>query len=133
MIRIPDSHPIMDQGRTRGKLVHCQPGDLIIWDSRTIHCNTPATAPDERTVDEPVELLRIVAYVCMAPVSFVPADQLEEFREKRRQMVENNCTLNHWSTELILSCKCFHSNMIHFVINPFSLFFIQRKRYSSWC
>lgn len=27
------------------KLVCCEPGDLLVWDSRTIHCNTPALKP----------------------------------------------------------------------------------------
>ena len=26
-----------------GKLVVCKAGDLIVWDSRTVHCNTPAS------------------------------------------------------------------------------------------
>ena len=26
-----------------GKLVCCKAGDLIVWDSRTVHCNTPAS------------------------------------------------------------------------------------------
>jgi hypothetical protein len=32
---------------------------------------------------------------------------LDEFREKRKQVVENNCTLNHWSTEVVLHRKVF--------------------------
>ncbi|CAM4946233.1 unnamed protein product [Rotaria socialis] len=28
---------------------------------------------------------------------------LDEFREKRKQLVKNNCTTTHWSTELVLS------------------------------
>ncbi|CAF4692371.1 unnamed protein product, partial [Rotaria sp. Silwood1] len=101
-LKIPLNHPIMNQGKTLGKLVHCRAGDLIIWDSRTVHCNSPATAPEERNKNEPVDLLRIAVYVCMSPISLVRGQTLDEFREKRKQMVENNCTLTHWSTELVL-------------------------------
>jgi hypothetical protein len=97
----------MDQGKTLGKLVHCRAGDLVLWDSRTIHCNSPATAIEERKKDEPVDLLRIVAYVSMSPTSLVHGQTLDEFREKRKQVVENNCTLNHWSTEVVLHRKVF--------------------------
>lgn len=99
-VKVPDTHPIMNNGQTKGKLVHCRAGDLVLWDSRTVHCNTPATNIEERDANAPVDLLRIVAYVSMSPVSQVLNYDLNEFREKRQQMVENNCTLTHWSTEL---------------------------------
>jgi len=106
-VKVPDTHPIMDQGKTLGKLVHCRAGDLVLWDSRTVHCNSPATAVEERNKDEPVDLLRIVAYVSMSPTVFVHDQTLDEFREKRKQLVENNCTLTHWSTELVVGGKNF--------------------------
>ena len=104
-VKVPDTHPIMDQQKTYGKLVHCRAGDLVLWDSRTVHCNTPATAIEERNPNEPVDLIRVVAYVSMSPTTFVTDLPLDEFREKRRQMVENSCTLTHWSTGLIVGGK----------------------------
>ncbi|CAF3201166.1 unnamed protein product [Rotaria sp. Silwood2] len=92
---------------TRGKLFHCQAGDLVLWDSRMVHCNSPAIAIEERAKDEPIDLIRIVAYVSMSPTSFVRDQSLEEFREKRKQMVENNYTLTHWSTELVVTGTVF--------------------------
>ncbi|CAF4230145.1 unnamed protein product [Rotaria sp. Silwood2] len=41
-VKVSDDHSIMNQGKTLGKLVHCRAGDLILWDSRTIHCNSPS-------------------------------------------------------------------------------------------
>ena len=120
-VRIPNNHSIMDQG----KLIHCRAGDLVLWDSRTVHCNTPATDPEERNKDEPVDLLRIVAYVSMSPTTFIRGQTLEEFREKRKQMIENNCTLSHWSTELILGGKFYNSK--------FSKFNFLHILYFSWC
>ncbi|UJR29197.1 hypothetical protein I4U23_010411 [Adineta vaga] len=98
-VKVPDTHPIMNQGKTLGKLVHCQAGDLVLWDSRIIHCNTPAIDIEKRDRNEPIDLLRIVAYVCMNPISHVHDQTIEEFREKRKEIVENNCTLSHWSTK----------------------------------
>ena len=46
-VRVSDKHQIMNDGKTLGKLVHCRAGDLILWDSRTVHCNSPATAVEE--------------------------------------------------------------------------------------
>jgi hypothetical protein len=100
--KVLDTHPIMNEGKTLGVLVHCRAGDLVLWDSRTVHCNSPATAIEERNKDEPVDFIRIVAYVSMSPTSLVRDLSLEQFQEKRKRIVENNCTMTHWSTELVL-------------------------------
>ncbi|CAF1469233.1 unnamed protein product [Adineta ricciae] len=98
---VPATHPIFDGGRAIGKLVHCNAGDLVVWDSRTIHCNSPATVPKQN--HGKVDLLRIVAYVSMSPINLVSKQYtLDEFRFEREQMVQNNRTLTHWSTEIIL-------------------------------
>jgi len=104
-VKVPDTHPIMDQGKTLGKLVHCRAGDLVLWDSRTVHCNSPAISIEERDKDEPIDFIRIVAYVSMSPTTLVIGQTLDEFREKRKQMVENNITLTHWSTDLVVARK----------------------------
>jgi hypothetical protein len=104
-VLVPHNHSIISHDETHGKLVHCRAGDLVIWDSRMVHCNSPATAIEERQKDEPINLLRIVAYVSMSPPSFVHGQSLDEFRKKRKQMVEKNCTLTHWSTELAVAGK----------------------------
>ena len=104
-VKVPDSHSILSEGQIFGKLVHCQAGDLVLWDSCTVHCNNPATALPERSPGEPVDLLRIVAYVSMSPVSMISPDILGEYRERRKQIVERNQTLTHWSTQIILSSK----------------------------
>ncbi len=101
---IPSTHSIFDGGRAIGKLIHCNAGDLVLWDSRLIHCNSPATVPKTRNGE--VDLLRIVAYVSMSPINLVSKQYtLDEFRFQREEMVKNNCTLTHWSTELILGSK----------------------------
>jgi len=100
-VMIRGKHSIIDDGKTRGKLVHCKAGDLILWDSRTVHCNSPAVAIDKLEQGESIDLLRLVVYVSMSPIQFIRNFTLEEFREKRKYFVENNITTNHWGTELI--------------------------------
>jgi hypothetical protein len=105
----------MDQGKTLGKLVHCRAGDLVLWDSRTIHCNAPSISIEERDKDEPVDFIRIVAYVSMSPTTLVIGQTLDEFREKRKQMVENNITLTHWSTDLVVAGKLIFIEKFNFL------------------
>jgi hypothetical protein len=62
---VPHGDPIL---RHQGYLLRADPGDLILWDSRTIHCNGPALhrpsdAPRDMPVPGPSELLRLVGYV----------------------------------------------------------------------
>ena len=104
-ITVPASHPILDRGQAIGRLVQCRAGDLVLWDSRLVHCNNPAFVTEELPRDAPVDLLRIVAYVSMSPASFVYGQTLDQFRKKRKELFRENCTLNHWSTELVEASK----------------------------
>ena len=105
LIMIPRNHPILDRGRAIGKFIQCQAGDLVLWDSRLVHCNSPAFYVEERHKNEPVGFLRIVAYVSMSPTAFVRDYTLEKFRQERKLLVTNNCTLTHSSTDLIQTGK----------------------------
>ncbi|CAF3528516.1 unnamed protein product [Rotaria sp. Silwood1] len=101
-VRIPDQYPLLEKFHPR--LVKCNAGDLIVWDSRSIHCNTPAIVNKEK--NNQIELLRIVAYICMSPLSmFVPDmdefKNLEEFRQLREQFVRDKVTCTHWPLELV--------------------------------
>mmetsp|Transcript_41574 Transcript_41574/g.115672 ORF Transcript_41574/g.115672 Transcript_41574/m.115672 type:complete len:408 (-) Transcript_41574:149-1372(-) len=85
--------PVMQELPQR--LVCCQAGDLVLWDSRAVHANSPAprqpTAPRDR-------LLRAVGYVCMTPKSFAPSD----VRTKRRTAYEHGFSTSHWPHKLDL-------------------------------
>ncbi|CAF4409659.1 unnamed protein product, partial [Rotaria magnacalcarata] len=70
------------------------------------HCNTSALV-DERHRDSSLEtqLLRVVAYICMSPLSMfepdgVRYDSLEEFRALREDFVRDRVTCTHWPLEL---------------------------------
>lgn len=104
-VPVSGDHPVMNGGQAIGILGQCQAGDFIVWDSRLIHCNTPSCVETRSERKETIDLLRIVAYVSMSPSTFVRDQSLDQFRKKRKQMIEENTTLNHWSTELRVASK----------------------------
>jgi len=113
--------PLLDNGAS---LVCAKAGDLIVWDSRTVHCNTPAltalAAPSrsnecparDDTQDLPSsalpaaredaqlqwELIRQVGYVCMTPASFASQDILL----KRQDAFVNNISTSHWPHKFVM-------------------------------
>ncbi|CAF1081252.1 unnamed protein product [Adineta steineri] len=102
---IPNTHSILDNGRAIGKFIQCHAGDLVLWDSRLVHCNSSAFVYDERLKTQSIDFLRIVAYISMSPTTFVRDQTIDRFRKQRKLTAQNNCTTNHWSTEIIESSK----------------------------
>ena len=88
-VPLPPSVPILNLPK---RLVRARAGDLLLWDSRTLHCNSPAVSPP--TAD-PAELLRAVSYVCMTPKSWAS----EETLALRRQAFIDSVTTSHWPHE----------------------------------
>jgi hypothetical protein len=77
-------------------LVSCRAGDMILWDSRTIHCNSPAIAePVIPLLPPPAQsdaLLRMVCYVCMTPT----ARANDTILQQRVDLFECGIGTNHW-------------------------------------
>lgn len=68
------------------KLVCAKAGDLVLWDSRCIHCNTPGVAGGLKSDQAHSELLRVVAYICMTPAAWASQEVL---LRRRRGFLEN--------------------------------------------
>ncbi|MEL6345431.1 MAG: phytanoyl-CoA dioxygenase family protein [Myxococcota bacterium] len=66
----------------RALKVCAEPGDVLLWDSRTLHCNTVPTRPDAA---------RICAYVCQLPQHRVPP----HIRQKRQDAYDQRRTSSH--------------------------------------
>jgi hypothetical protein len=69
-------------------------GDLVLWDSRTIHCSHPATRNDPKSAGR---LKRLAAYVCMTPAS--SAKNIEELAKYRVLAFQKGITTTHWPHE----------------------------------
>lgn len=107
-VEIPVHHRLFKKLTPR--LIKCQAGDLIVWDSRTVHCNTAALI-DKEPPNQPA-LLRLVAYVCMSPISmFKPVphayETIEEYRQLRERYVREGVTCTHWPLELVAGSMYF--------------------------
>lgn len=115
-VPIPRGDPILRSASPR--LVVCKAGDMCLWDSRTVHCNSPgfgpnAGAPDAKDAKvgevkakqvaadatskpDPAPLLRLACYVCMTPTRMATGKTLN----LRRDAVKKNRTTTHWPHEL---------------------------------
>jgi len=89
-VPIHSQDPLMSEPFVN-KLVNAKAGDLCLWDSRTVHCNSPGITP----LTKPVEgwhLLRICLYICMTPLDKASKDVLV----KRSEAYRTHCGTSHW-------------------------------------
>lgn len=92
-IKMPhDFHPVGVDLPLPELLISCKAGDLILWDSRTIHCNTPALVDPIIPSIESDSLLRMVCYVCMGPTEAATPAVLQQ----RIKLFEYGIGTNHW-------------------------------------
>lgn len=97
-VRVKDGDDILSEG---AYLVCAEAGDLIVWDSRTVHCNTPALADFDSPRNKVSsvsstfkhwDLIRMAAYICMTPSSW----SNEEVLKNRWEAYINNVSTTHW-------------------------------------
>lgn len=100
-IEILPTDPILDMDKI---LVCAKAGDLLLWDSRTVHCNSPALLSNIQNhflanpySGTPVDdgnwdIVRLVGYVCMLPFSHAP----EKVIEQRKEAFIHHIATNHW-------------------------------------
>jgi len=93
--RFPADDPML--AGTPPIMCHLEAGDLLLWDSRTIHCSSAALeAPHAKP-----ELMRVVSLVCMMPKRLTPADVLEQ----RRRAVDGVISTTNWTDRFINADK----------------------------
>ncbi len=72
-------------------------GDLLLWDSRTIHCSSPGMeAPQAKP-----ELMRAVSLVCMMPKRLSPPEVIAQ----RRRAVEGVTSTTNWTDKFVNADK----------------------------
>lgn len=115
-IPIPYDDAVLDQEKGwSGVLVGAKAGDMILWDSRTVHCNTPSFDDAQGVVSEslvpsgdteegaalggsgaetapPASLLRLAAYVCMTPAAWATNEAIDE----RISCYQDKHGSSHW-------------------------------------
>jgi hypothetical protein len=93
--RFPSDDPMLVG--TPPIMCHMEPGDLLFWDSRTIHCSSSAIAAPEAKPS----LMRAVSLVCMMPKKLTPPDVLE----MRKRAVEGVISTTNWTDRFINADK----------------------------
>jgi len=93
-IEVRANDPVLTEGKGGPKLVCAKAGDLILWDSRTIHCNT-LPLRDNRELLHGNDLIRAVAYICMTPASWCSPD----VAKYRANAFTRGVTTSHWPHE----------------------------------
>lgn len=99
-IKLPESHLLyksLDSEERPFRLVTAQAGDLVLWDSRLLHCNEPARTTEAEAEDVKSKiashrLLRAVLYICMTPKSFADEKVLKD----RIQAYNIKASTSHW-------------------------------------
>lgn len=72
-------------------MIESRAGSMILWDSRTVHCNSPPIQKNKITH----RLIRLAAYVTMLPTELYPKENREELIMKRRKAVDKGLTTGH--------------------------------------
>jgi ectoine hydroxylase-related dioxygenase (phytanoyl-CoA dioxygenase family) len=83
-----------NKGCTRTS-IRCKAGDIVFWDSRTIHAGQEAIKGREKPNE------RYVIYVCMQPRSFAS----EKMLQKKLKAFEEQRTTSHWPCNIKLFSK----------------------------
>ena len=69
-----------------------EPGDMMLWDSRTVHCSYPAAQEESNSPTTNLRLIRAAVTVSMMPVGGIK----DEVLRSRKQAVDQSRTLTHW-------------------------------------
>merc|ERR1711907_85046 len=95
-VPVQSSDPALSSGT---RLVCAKAGDLLLCDSRCVHCNTPGTIEDvdmSASIGCTTELLRAVGYVFMTPSALASVETIVQ----RKDAFVNNVTTSHWPHEI---------------------------------
>ena len=93
--RFPEDDPLLADSQPI--TAHMEPGDLMLWDSRTIHCSSPAQDSGPVEVQVTDELLRAASLICMMPKSKSNPQVIAE----RKAAVEARISTTNWSDRFI--------------------------------
>jgi len=70
-------------------MCHMEPGDMLLWDSRTIHCSNSG----DKLPEGAKSLIRAASLICMMPKERSNEDVINQ----RRKAVEKVISTTNWS------------------------------------
>jgi ectoine hydroxylase-related dioxygenase (phytanoyl-CoA dioxygenase family) len=85
--RFPNDDPKLSSDKA--VMCHMEPGDMLLWDSRTIHCSNSGTNLNQETNT----LIRAASLICMMPKHLTSEDVLEQ----RREAVDKLISTTNWT------------------------------------
>ena len=97
--RFPTDDPQLQD--TPPLMAHMEAGDMMLWDSRTVHCSSPGPQAAVATDKAAPELLRVASLVCMMPKS----RSNDEVIAHRRAAVESLTSTTNWSDRWVNADK----------------------------
>ncbi len=74
-------------------MAHLEAGDMMLWDSRTVHCSSPGIEPAPPSNPNEPSLIRAASLVCMMP----KARASDEVLAQRRAAVPTLTSTTNWS------------------------------------
>lgn len=95
--RFPADDPLLEV--TPPIMCHMEAGDLLLWDSRTVHCSSPAIEDGDAVAvqgDAP-SLVRAASLVCFMPRSRSSAEVID----RRQRAVQTRTSTTNWSDRFI--------------------------------
>ncbi len=78
-------------------MAHMEAGDMMLWDSRTVHCSSPGVGDAPTTDPAAPALLRVASLVCMMPRSHSNPEVIAH----RRAAVAARTSTTNWSDRWI--------------------------------
>ncbi len=78
-------------------MCHLEVGDMMLWDSRTVHCSSPGIEPATATELAQPSLTRAASLVCMMPKSKAS----DEVLAQRRAAIKTQTSTTNWSDRFI--------------------------------
>jgi hypothetical protein len=84
--RFPSNDPLL--GEYQPIVAHMEPGDLMLWDSRTIHCSAAGSVGSS-----PQGILRAASLICMMP----KAKSNPQVIAQRKAAIETRTSTTNWS------------------------------------
>jgi len=77
-----------------------RPGDVLLWDSRVVHCSYPSREECVETEGFPTHSSGLTRAASL--VTMIPSDQApDEILRERRAAVESQRTLTHWANKVV--------------------------------